>query len=31
MVADPDTMREALRDGATMGEIMLRGNTVMSG
>jgi fatty-acyl-CoA synthase len=31
MVADPDTMRPVARDGKTMGEIMLRGNTVMKG
>ena len=31
MVADPETMREVPRNGATMGEIMLRGNSVMSG
>jgi len=31
MVADPDTMRPVPRDGRTMGEIMLRGNTVMKG
>ena len=31
MVADPETMREVPRDGKTMGEVMLRGNTVMKG
>ncbi len=31
MVADPETMREVPRDGQTMGEVMLRGNTVMKG
>ena len=31
MVADPETMRELPRDGATIGELMLRGNTVMKG
>ena len=31
MVADPETMREVPRNGATLGEIMLRGNSVMSG
>ena len=31
MVADPDTMQPVPRDAATMGEIMLRGNTVMKG
>ncbi|MCG8360689.1 MAG: acyl-CoA synthetase [Kiloniellales bacterium] len=31
MVADPDTMRECPWDGETMGELMLRGNTVMKG
>jgi fatty-acyl-CoA synthase len=31
MVADPKTMQEVPRDGKTMGEIMLRGNTVMKG
>jgi fatty-acyl-CoA synthase len=30
-VADPDTMRPVPRDGATLGEVMLRGNTVMKG
>ena len=30
-VADPETGREVPRDGATMGEIVLRGNTVMKG
>ena len=31
MVADPKTMIEVPRDGATAGEIMLRGNAIMSG
>jgi fatty-acyl-CoA synthase len=31
MVADPATLQPVPRDGATMGEIMLRGNTVMKG
>ncbi|HTO85208.1 MAG TPA: acyl-CoA synthetase [Methylomirabilota bacterium] len=31
MVADPDTMQERPFDGASMGEVMLRGNTVMKG
>ncbi len=31
MVADPETLRPVPRDGRTMGEIMLRGNTVMKG
>ena len=31
MVADPVTMAPVPRDGATVGEIMLRGNTVMKG
>jgi fatty-acyl-CoA synthase len=31
MVADPATMRPVPRDGQTMGEVMLRGNTVMKG
>ena len=31
MVADPETLEELPRDGAAMGEIMLRGNTVMKG
>jgi fatty-acyl-CoA synthase len=31
MVADPATLREVPWDGATMGEIMVRGNTVMKG
>ena len=31
MVADPRTLAPVPRDGATMGEIMLRGNTVMKG
>jgi len=31
MVADPATLRPVPRDGTTMGEVMLRGNTVMKG
>jgi fatty-acyl-CoA synthase len=31
MVADPETMVPVPRDGKTMGEIMVRGNTVMKG
>jgi len=31
MVADPATLTPVPRDGATMGEVMLRGNTVMKG
>ena len=31
MVADPDTMRPMPADGATMGEVMMRGNGVMKG
>ena len=31
MVADPKTMQEVPRDGQTLGEIMMRGNTVMKG
>lgn len=31
MVADPDTMEPVPGDGETMGEIMIRGNTVMKG
>jgi fatty-acyl-CoA synthase len=31
MVADPQTLDPAPRDGTTMGELMLRGNTVMRG
>jgi fatty-acyl-CoA synthase len=31
MVADPETMTPVPRDARTMGEIMLRGNTVMKG
>jgi len=31
MVADPESMQPVPRDGRTMGEIMLRGNTVMKG
>jgi len=30
-VADPATAREVPRDGATLGEVMLRGNTIMKG
>ena len=30
-VADPESMRPVPRDGATLGEVMLRGNTVMKG
>jgi fatty-acyl-CoA synthase len=30
-VADPETLEEVPADGLTMGEIMLRGNTVMKG
>ena len=30
-VADPETMRPVPRDGETLGEVMLRGNTVMKG
>src|SRR5262245_52661560 len=30
-VIDPDTMRSVPRDGATMGEVMFRGNVVMKG
>ena len=30
-VADPDTASPVSRDGATLGEVMLRGNTVMKG
>jgi len=30
-VADPETHRPVPRDGATLGEVMLRGNTVMKG
>ena len=30
-VIDPDTMRPVPRDGATMGEVMFRGNVVMKG
>jgi fatty-acyl-CoA synthase len=30
-VADPTTMQEVPRDGKTLGEIMMRGNTVMKG
>jgi fatty-acyl-CoA synthase len=31
MVADPQTMQPVPKDGRTMGEIMMRGNTVMKG
>jgi fatty-acyl-CoA synthase len=31
MVADPATLRPVASDGATIGELMLRGNTVMKG
>jgi fatty-acyl-CoA synthase len=31
MVADPETLAELPRDGASLGELMLRGNTVMKG
>ena len=31
MVGDPDAMTPVPRDGATVGEIMMRGNTVMKG
>ncbi len=31
MVADPETLRPVAQDGKTMGEVMLRGNTVMKG
>ena len=31
MVADPETMQPVPADGETMGEIMIRGNTVMKG
>ena len=31
MVADPETLAPVPADGATLGEIMLRGNTVMKG
>ena len=31
MVADPATLAPVPRDGATLGEVMLRGNTVMKG
>ena len=30
-VADPDTMLDVLADGATIGEVMIRSNTVMKG
>ena len=31
MVADPETMTPVPQDGKTMGELMMRGNTVMKG
>ena len=31
MVADPESMRAVANDGETMGEVMIRGNTVMKG
>lgn len=31
MVADPESMVPVLRDGVTMGEVMMRGNNVMKG
>jgi fatty-acyl-CoA synthase len=31
MVADPNTMAPVAQDGVTMGELMMRGNTVMKG
>ena len=31
MVADPETMMPVTRDGAAIGEIMQRGNTIMKG
>jgi len=31
MVADPETLQPVAQDGKTMGEVMLRGNTVMKG
>lgn len=31
MIADPETLEEIPNDGETMGEIMIRGNTVMKG
>jgi fatty-acyl-CoA synthase len=31
MVADPETVEELPRDGGSLGELMLRGNTVMKG
>ncbi|MGH6942496.1 acyl-CoA synthetase [Hypericibacter sp.] len=31
LVADPETMEPVLQDGMTIGELMLRGNTVMKG
>jgi fatty-acyl-CoA synthase len=31
MIADPETMTPVPRDGTTMGELMMRGNTVMKG
>ncbi len=30
-IIDPDTMQEVAADGETMGEIMMRGNTIMKG
>src|SRR2546423_15346425 len=30
-VADPETMQPVPRDGVTLGEVMLRGNTIMKG
>ena len=30
-VSDPDTMEPVARDGTTLGEVMLRGNTIMKG
>ena len=31
MVGDPETMEPVPQDGTTMGELMMRGNTVMKG
>ena len=31
IVADPETSREVPRDGSTIGEVMLRGNSIMKG
>lgn len=31
MIADPDTLKPVPRDGRTLGEVMLRGNTIMAG